>query len=247
LVAAFAFVGLAVADDPDEPPIRLKKKPKKDDTSKKDDAAKKDDKGKKDGDDQKGDQIKKPAPKNPAQGEDERKKLVKRVLKNLRDAESRLAKKDPGKTTRKIQKDILTDLDALIKQTRQQSSQQSNQQQRQRQRQRQRQQNRNQRNQNQRNQKDQRNSQQNQNQQQQANDKNSKPNQGSATNPNQGGRGGNSGKKDDKSVDRSKTPWGHLPEKERQRIDEYTKAGNIPDYENLQQEYERTLSEEGNR
>src|SRR5262249_54857721 len=152
---------------------------------------------------------------------------------NMRDAEGRLAKKDPGKTTRKIQKDILTDLDELIKQTRQQPPPQSNQQQQQRQRQRQRQQNQNQRNQNQRNQNqrnqnDQRNSQQNQ--QQQANDRNSKPNQGSATNPNQGGRGGNSGKKDDKSVDRSKTPWGHLPEKERQRIDEYTKAGNIPDY-----------------
>jgi hypothetical protein len=233
LVATLAFVGLAVADDPDgpeEPPIRLKKKdkPKKVGDAKKDEA-------KKDG------EAKKPPAGNPVRGEDQRKKLVKRVLKNLRDAEDRLARKDPGKTTRKIQKDILNDLDALIQQTRQQPPPQQRNQSR-------RQQNRNQRNNpNRPNQPNQSNSQNKPNTSQQANNKNNKPNQGNGQNPNQGGRGGDNKKKDDKNADLYKDAWGHVPEKDRQRIDEYTRAGNIPEYESLQQEYERTLAEEGNR
>src|SRR5262249_56362686 len=117
-----AFVGLAVADDPkgdvDEPPVRLKKKvkPKKDKEVDQlpEDPAKKDE-AKKDG------EAKKPPVKKPPQAGEERKKNVPPVLNNMKTAEERLAKRDPGKDTRTIQKEILKDLDTLIEQTRRQT------------------------------------------------------------------------------------------------------------------------------
>jgi hypothetical protein len=237
-----AFAGLAVADDPDEPdepPIRLKKKNKRpieDDGIKNPEGPGKDDKSKKDPKDgqAKKDDAKKNTGQKAARGEDERKKLVKRVLKNLRDAEGRLAKHDPGKTTRKIQKEILDDLDALIRQTRQQPPPQSNQ----------RRQQRNPRN-NKNNQNNKNNSRSNRRERgdpKQQTDKSTQPNRG---NPNRSNTGGSaSTKRNDKNADLHKDAWGHLTEKDRQRIDEYTRAGNIPEYESLQEEYERTLAEE---
>jgi hypothetical protein len=191
------------------------------------------------------DDGKQPPIARPAQGEEEQKKLVKRVLRNMRDAESRLAKNDPGKVTRKIQRDILQDLDALIRQTRQRPPSQSNS----------RRQQRNQKNsrnsqnsKNSKNSKNSRNGQSGSNSKdpRQASDRSTQPNKGNPGKTNQGNVGGTSGKKDDRNADLFKNTWGHLTEKERQKIDEYTRAGNIPDYESLQQEYERTLAEEGN-
>jgi hypothetical protein len=244
-LALLAFAGLAVADDPDkpdEPPIRLKKKtrpPKGDGGIENPEGPGKDDKSKEPKDGQaKKDDAKKNTGQKAARGEDERKKLVKRVLKNLRDAEGRLAKHDPGKTTRKIQKEILDDLDALIRQTRQQPPPQRNQ------RRQQRNQRDNKNNKNNRNNKN--NSRSNRNDPKdlkQQTEKSTQPNRG---NPNRGNTGGSaSGKRNDKNADLHKDAWGHLTEKDRQRIDEYTRAGNIPEYESLQQEYERTLAEEG--
>jgi len=55
-------------------------------------------------------------------GEDER-QILERIAKNMDASRTRLSKKDPGDATRQIQKDIVKDLDSLIKQTQQQQEQ----------------------------------------------------------------------------------------------------------------------------
>src|SRR5207253_10395404 len=54
------------------------------------------------------------APAEPT-GEDAS-KIIERLNKNMESSEDRLNKKDPGEDTRKIQGDIIKDLDELIKQ-----------------------------------------------------------------------------------------------------------------------------------
>jgi hypothetical protein len=127
------IVGLAVAqdparDDPDDPPIRLKKKPseapkppmnddkkdpakppmnddKKDpakppmNDDKKDPAKKMDDKGE---------------PEPPAPKEDEA-EVLNRVAKNARTVEEKIGNRELGDGTRQLQEDILNDLDSLIR------------------------------------------------------------------------------------------------------------------------------------
>ena len=58
---------------------------------------------------------KKPPRPEPATGEDV-KKIIERLNKNMDTSEERLQKKDPGDETRKVQTDIVKDLDELIKQ-----------------------------------------------------------------------------------------------------------------------------------
>jgi hypothetical protein len=129
--------GLAFAEDPildpNEPPVRLKKKvkPPKDGDKDKNPAdkdkkpMKEPEKDKKPADKE---EPLKPADKDKApltkknQAEEERKKLVKRVLKNLESAEKQLVKNDPGRTTQEIQRDILKDLDKLINEAKQQQA-----------------------------------------------------------------------------------------------------------------------------
>ena len=53
------------------------------------------------------------------------KEIVARLHKNMQSSEERLAQKDPGDGTREIQKDILKDLDELIKQSQSQQDQDS--------------------------------------------------------------------------------------------------------------------------
>ena len=107
--------GLALAQDPpaepDDPPIRLKKKPKAD-------AAPQPEPDKPPMKDEKKDPPKKDdgkdEPEPPAPQEDEAEVLA-RVAKNLRLSEEKLANKELTDGTRQLQEDILKDLDSLIK------------------------------------------------------------------------------------------------------------------------------------
>ncbi len=276
-VLVLSFAGLAVAEDPilddTEPPVRLKKKarPEGDKPADKKPAVKpdkekppvdldkvpepppKDKKGGKDG------EAKKPAPRR-NQAEEERKKLVQRILKNMRAAEDRLAKKDPCRGTCDIQRDIVKDLDKLIEQTQNQSSQQ---QQKQGQSGRQ---SRRQRRQLSKKQNSSRNSQANN----QGNSGRQKPKDGGKTDKNslakkddkkkgQGKKPGKNGQKDGggmggkgqagqkKLAEQFKDIWGHLPEALRQEMEAYSRARFLPQYDALSKQYFRTLSEQGNR
>lgn len=127
------IVGLAVAqdparDDPDDPPIRLKKKPaeapkppmnddKKDpakppmNDDKKDPAKPPMNDDKKDPAKKMGDKDE-PEPQAPKEDEAE---VLNRVAKNARLAEEKIANKELGGGTRQLQEDILSDLDSLIR------------------------------------------------------------------------------------------------------------------------------------
>jgi hypothetical protein len=116
IASGMLLAGLALAQDPqpepDDPPIRLKKKPRAevppppepDKPPVKDD--KKDPPKKDDG---KGEPEQPPAPQ-----EDEAEVLA-RVAKNLRLSEEKIANKELTDGTRQLQEDILKDLDSLIK------------------------------------------------------------------------------------------------------------------------------------
>lgn len=115
----FAF--LVAADDPPaeqpEPPVRLKKKNKALPEVPKENPA--DDKAAegKDRPPMPGERprVEEPAPDAPIDGEAEQKEVLARVGRNMRTAEDRLANKEVGDGTRQVQRDILDDLDKLIK------------------------------------------------------------------------------------------------------------------------------------
>jgi hypothetical protein len=114
LAAGVLFVGLAFADDPpgqpDDPPVRLKKKDKVDPD--KTDPAKPPMK------DEKKEQLKKAEPKDepePATPQEDEAEVLNRVAKNIRMAEEKIANKELGDNTRQLQEDILKDLDSLIR------------------------------------------------------------------------------------------------------------------------------------
>jgi len=250
----------AVGDPPakESEPV-LKKKPKKDDQpgpelpkdeqpdpkSKKDQA--KDDepvlkkKPKKDDDKQ---DPKNPDPKDlrPLPPAEKPEEILKRVRENMETAEKRLKDKDPGDTTRKIQRDIVRDLDDLINQ--QQDDQGGG------------------------NSSSpppsgsggRRDGRPKQRQRDLAKNTGGK---GSKENPKIGGdpKGG----KDPKSVagngggkgdpNKPKTPadflrdgdWGRLPAHQRMELDAYARDRFIRDYEPLLQQYYRTIAEQGRR
>jgi hypothetical protein len=251
--------GLAVADDPildeTEPPVRLKKKHKPDQSRPadqkpaRDAAAKKDRPGKdreaKKNRPKKDAEAKKPAPQNRVNPDEERKRLVRDMLKKMRSVEERLAKNDPGRGTRELQREILDDLDKLIEQTRRQPPPQgggggsSSR----RRRSSQRQQNQSQQNA--------QNSPGGQNPRQGNQPKDKRPgdkSQKSASAKSQPGRGGTSKKRDrNKLAELFKDVWGHLPETMRQEMDAYSRAKFPPKYRALLKQYYRTLSEEGRR
>jgi hypothetical protein len=245
LALVLALAGRAPAEDPilddTEPPVRLKKKirpdtdagpdkktfrPDKEARIKKGD----DKEGKKDPD--KDDEAKKPILKRPDQSEAERKKLVQRVLKNMRQAEERLAKNDPGRGTRDIQGDIVKDLATLIEEVKRNPPPQGGSQS-----QRMRQQRPNQRNAG----KPQKN--------QGNNSGKGRNNSGQASSKaNRGGRGGNaSDRRDNKLADLYKDVWGHLLETKREEGEAAARGRPIPEYELLQLEYLRSLSEDSGK
>jgi len=252
VLVAGIFAGVAVADDPAldpaEPPVRLKKKnrPAKKVEPPKD--VKKGGEAKPAVPDPEkplrpkiDDEPRDPAAKKRSDAEAECKKIVERILKNLEKAEAKLAKNDPGRTTRDIQRDILSDLDKLIEQTQSQPPPQGGGSAGKRKR-----------------------SQQKAKGSSGSND--SKRNNGARDNnpneamksPKKGQAGTKNGAatpktgttaKDDKSKlhDLFKDVWGHLPETMRQEMDAYSKARFLPDYELMLRKYYQTLSEQGRK
>jgi hypothetical protein len=249
--------------DPTEPPVRLKKKNRQPREKKveppKDVDARKDGEARPPAPDPDkpvrpkiGDEGGQPGPKKkPAPVKDERKEIVKRILKNLEKAETKLAKNDPGRTTCEIQRDIVKDLDKLIEQTRNQPPPRGG---------------------SSRSQSRSRRSQQKSNASNSSQSaRNSAKNNGGAkrNNPSEGRKKGNGndledqkaghrqnpGSKGGKGVDKSKSKlndlfkdvWGHLPETMRQEMDAYSRAKFIPDYDLALKQYYRTLSEQGRK
>jgi hypothetical protein len=95
--------------DKDEPPLRLKKKPRPDDD--KPDQPKEPKKPA--AEDKKPDEPgKEPEPAEPAENE---KEVLDRVAQNMRSLEERLANKELGDSTRQVGDDILKDLESLIR------------------------------------------------------------------------------------------------------------------------------------
>jgi hypothetical protein len=251
-VLLLTFGGLAVADDPifdpNEPPVRLKKKKKADAdkaTDNKPEPPKKDGAAKKDA------EPDKPKPKKLIDPEEERQRLVERVLKNMKEVEERLAKNNPGLGTREVQRDILKDLDALIEQSKQQPPPQGGR-----------------RNQSSKSSKGSQSSgkpkdsrkpkdsgkpkdsakgqgdkQQKDKKGDKGKDKSRQPKKGG----NKDGGGGDSrmGKKDkNKLADLFKDVWGQFPETMRMEMDAYARAKFLPKYDALLKQYYRTISEQ---
>jgi hypothetical protein len=112
LLAGVVFLaGLALAQEPagqDEPPVRLKKKKPRGDDKPMTEPAKPDDKKK---DDKKAE----PREAEPVTPQEEEKEVLQRVIKNVHNVEERLAKNDLGEGTRQTQRDILKDIESLIR------------------------------------------------------------------------------------------------------------------------------------
>jgi len=107
------FAGLSLAQEPpvqpEDPPVRLKKKNKAPAEPPKDDEKKDLEKGK----DEKAKQDEpKPEP-GPGAKEDE-KEVLERIARNMKSVEDRLANKELNEGTKQLQDDIIKDLDSLI-------------------------------------------------------------------------------------------------------------------------------------
>jgi hypothetical protein len=239
--------GAVAADDPKpdqpEPPIRLKKRdkpkveppPDKKPEPPKDEAKKKDAKGEE--------------PEAPEQAEDP-KVVLERVAKNMKDAADRLAKTDAGDGTRQVQRDIIKDLDELLKQMRQQSgnpnaASQSNQQQQQDDKQGQSGNRRMQQRMARRQQRGGRNRMARGNQGQRNQPQQDGQAQNGGTTPGGGGKGGKA--MADKRPDAYKDIWGHLPEALRMQMDAYAKEKFMAKYDELLKQYYATIAEKERR
>ena len=188
--------------------------------------------------------------------EEELKEIVARLHKNMQASEDRLGQKDPGDGTREIQKDILKDLDELIKQ--QNLAQQD------------------QDSQCQDGTCDKDGQSQNQKKDRKKANRKSGKNQDMAKNKQKGqkgnqkpagqkgGQGGSqqakgdgnntsdttkqsSGKGNNRVSDIYKDIWGNYPERQRQEMDTYARERFMPRYEELLRQYYRTISEQGRK
>jgi hypothetical protein len=131
LMGAFLATSLALAEDPvegkkgdpEEPPLRLKKKKRTDEPPRVE--PKKSDKDEpKDPEKEGGEKLKKREKKDgegplvpedgPAGPEEDEKEVLDRIGQNMRAVEEKLANKELGDPTRQRQEDILKDLDSLI-------------------------------------------------------------------------------------------------------------------------------------
>jgi hypothetical protein len=213
---------------------------------------------------------KKDALAGPEEGDSKAKELLGRVAKNMGASEDRLKNQDPGAETRKIQDQIVKDLDELIKKSQeqndsdcncQQSSSQSSSGQSSKTTQSRRASRKSSSGQKQ---------QSAQQQAQQSGDKKGNQSQknqsgaqkgngppkeqtasksGTGQDPkNKGGAtpgGGNSSAQKNKSTiaDLFRDVWGHLPEQKRQEMDAFSRERFLPRYDELLRQYYRTLSE----
>jgi hypothetical protein len=259
-IALTAPLYVALAGDPGDPPIRLKKKVRKE-TPPAEDLKKADQKKeqeKQDDLDLEKELRKQEPPKGKEQDDQARQKaeaeikeLIARLHKNMQASEDRLGQKDPGDATREIQKDILKDLDELLKQSQSQQDQDSQCQ-------------------------DGSCEKEGQGQSQKKNRKSSSKKSGqkqgqqtakkkSSGNPkssaNKGGKQGQqqvkgdgkissdttkgqgSEKNDNRVSELYKDIWGNYPERQRQEMDTYARERFMPRYEELLRQYYRTVSE----
>lgn len=152
--------------------------------------------------------------------------ILNRVANNMRQVEERLGKHDPGAGTQQKQRDVVTDLDKLIEQTKQQQQQQ--------------QAGNNTAPQNMRRQQSRQPSARQQRQQEQQQE------QSTRKNANQPGAGGQS-KGSSRIADLYKDIWGHLPETMRQEMDAYSREQFMAKYNDLLKQYYSTLAEKRRR
>jgi hypothetical protein len=254
LIAACALVaGLSWAQDPPpdrpEPPVRLKKKakpgadkPPADGDREPEPPRRLQDKPKPDGqaDDEQA-----------LEQEEDEQEVLARIAKNMRASEERLGNKELGDGTRQTQRDIIADLDKLIKQSQSDSSQQAQQSQggggggAQRQPRNQGQRQPQQGAQSGRQQRQERRAQR-RGQQARGSGQGSQPRGQSGGQPqpsdqagNQGGGGSNGGKKDEtnKLADVYKDIWGQLPDSMRAEMDAYAREKFMAKYQELIKRY----------
>jgi hypothetical protein len=239
LAAIFAALDPLPIDDPPgrpqlEPPVRLKKKarpeaPKSE--AKSEPAPAKPASEKQPVPPRKPDETEPAADTEALELEQKLKETMDRLTRNLRQADERLGKEDPGRETQQVMNDIVKDLDELIEATKRQSQQQQQQssssssRKRQQQRDQQRQQNASRQNQ-------QRASQTNQQSAQRTNlprGRNAAPGEAS------------------RIADLYKDIWGHLPETLRQEMNQYSREQFMAKYGDLLKQYYTTLAEKGRR
>jgi hypothetical protein len=180
----------------------------------------------------------KPAPKAKEEPKEElpapdvdSKEILERINKNLREAEQRLEKKDTSDGTRRVQKDIVKDIDALIEQSKKQQQQQNDPQ----------------GGSGMSNSKNQRNPQASSSRRPSGRRPERRPDSGSQAKAggtsNQGGAGRTSGTGPDKMAEMLKDIWGHLPETMRMEMDAYARQQFMPKYSDLLREYYKTIAE----
>jgi hypothetical protein len=253
----------ALAGEPGEAPVRLKKKERKDSApaaEQKKDQDKKD-KAKQDDLDLEKELRKQEGAKGKEQddlaqkkAEEELKELVNRLHKNMQASEDRLGQKDPGDATREIQKDILKDLDELIKQQgNAQSSDEDSQSQ----------EGGDGQSQGQKKSRGNAKKKSGKNQKQgmakggnpqgnpkpgAKNGKGQSQQQAKGDGPNNSDTPkGESGKGNNRVSEIYKDLWGNYPERQRQEMDTYARERFMPRYEELLRQYYRTISEQSRK
>jgi hypothetical protein len=263
-VALAAPLLVALAGDPGDPPVRLKKKERKDPAppaaKQKKDKEKQEDldlekelkklEGAKD-------KVKEGSDEARKKAEEELKELVTRLHKNMQASEDRLGQKDPGDATREIQKDILKDLDELIKQSQSQPDEDAQGQEGSEEKDGQTQGQKNQRKSSSRKKgKSQKQDMAKGGQKQPSGGQKSSPKQGSQQEANNGGKipgdttqgaTGKDSKGNNRVSDLYKDLWGNYPERQRQDMDTYARERFMPRYEELLRQYYRTISEQGRK
>lgn len=235
-LSGLAFCADDPKDAPDEPPVLLKKKKK---PAPAPDPKPKEGEPKEKVKPREGDP--KDEPKEGAEPAADPKEVLERINKNIRESEERLRKKDPGGTTQRVQRDIVKDLDSLIKKAQEppppsssSSSSSST------------------------SKKDGSESQSQQtagssrtkrgDRQKRDGDKNKVDNQAKQGDSNKNILG-NGNPKDGpiKKADSQKDIWGHLPEAARLEMDAYSREQFSAKYAELLKQYYQTLAEKGRR
>jgi len=162
------------------------------------------------------------------------KEALSHAAQGMRDAEKRLAHKDPGDATRQIQCDVLKNLDELIKQTQRQQQQQ--------------QQQTASSSQSRRRSSSERQSAQRAGNRRQQSEGRQQADSSARKNANRPGMGGVGDRgASNKIADIYKDVWGNLPETMRQEMDQYSREQFMAKYGDLLKHYYSTIAAKGKR
>jgi hypothetical protein len=280
LVGALTLCGLAGAEGPPpsdkdkgDGPLRLKRK--KRDGAPPPVVKDKDEEPEKKGDPKKAKPKDKPEPRlqpeegPPAQEEDD-KEVLERIGRNMRAVEEKLGNREVGEPTRQQQRDILDDIDRLLKKSEQQQDQDQDQNQdqdrqpqaggdQQKQQKQKQQMSRQQKSGKQQGRQKQRRQLRNERdrdkdgKQQQGKENKGQEKQGDKPEPEKGnkpGAGGNNGaaQERDLTADLYKNIWGHLPESLRAEMNAYSNPSPfLPRYDRVISEYYKTIARQGRK